>query len=115
MTLALPKFIGDKIILKKTQDYLVRVIDLQLGRSGNDFEERIQKSKLDFRWEMRQRIEATIEGIGTAVEKGLTQRSKSEEEIEKRSRELAEALQKLDDMKDRLTNIKNYAQGTKEA
>jgi len=115
LTLALPKFIGDKIILKKMQDYLVRVIDLQLGRSGNDFEERIQKSKLDFRWEMRQRIEATIEGIGTAVEKGMTQRSKSEEEIGKRGLELAEALQKLDEMRDRLTNIKNYAQETKEA
>ncbi|MEW5818004.1 MAG: dynamin family protein, partial [Spirochaetota bacterium] len=52
LTLALPKFIGDRIVLKKMQDYLVRVIDWQLGRSGNDFEERIQKSKLDFRWEM---------------------------------------------------------------
>jgi len=115
MTVALPKFIGDKIILKKMQDYLVRVVDMQLGRSGNDFEERIQKSKLDFRWEMRQRIEATIEGIGAAVEKGMAQRSKSEEEIQKKTRELAEALQKLDGMKDRLINIKNYAQETKEA
>jgi len=115
MTLALPKFIGDKIILKKMQDYLVRVVDMQLGRSGNDFEARIQKSKLDFRWEMRQRIEATIEGIGTAVEKGMTQRSRSEEEIGKRSLELAETLQTLDEMKDKLTNIKNYAQETKDA
>ena len=97
------------------QDYLVRVVDMQLGRSGNDFEARIQKSKLDFRWEMRQRIEATIEGIGTAVEKGMMQRSKSEEEIGKRNRELAETLQTLDEMKDRLTNIKNYAQRTKDA
>lgn len=85
MTLALPKFIGDKIILKKMQDYLVRIVDLQLGRSGNDFESRIQKSKLDFRWEMRQRIEATIEGIGTAVEKGMTQRSRSEAGAKRRS------------------------------
>ncbi|MDA8242094.1 MAG: dynamin family protein [Nitrospiraceae bacterium] len=115
LTLALPKFIGDKIILKKMQDYLVRAIDLQLGRSGNDFEERIQKSKLDFRWEMLQRIEATIEGIGTAVEKGMTQRSKSEGEVERRSEELRESLLALDEMRDRLTNIKNYAEGTKEA
>ena len=115
LTLALPKFIGDKIILKKMQDYLVRAIDLQLGRSGNDFEERIQKSKLDFRWEMLQRIEATIEGIGTAVEKGMTQRSKSEEEVERRSEELRESLLALDEMRDRLTNIKNHAEGTKKS
>jgi GTPase SAR1 family protein len=115
LTLALPKFIGDKIIFKKMQDYLVRAIDLQLGRSGNDFEERIQKSKLDFRWEMLQRIEATIEGIGTAVEKGMTQRNRSEEEVEKRSEELRESLLALDEMRDRLTSIKNHAEGTKKS
>ena len=110
LPLALPKFIGNKIILKKMQAYLVRVVDMQLGRSGNDFEERIQKSKLDFRWEMLQRIEATIEGIGTAVEKGMTQRSRSEEELRKRGLELAGALKKLDDMRARLIHIRDQAQ-----
>jgi GTPase Era involved in 16S rRNA processing len=115
LTLALPKFIGDKVILKKMEDYLLRAVDLQLGRSGNDFQRRIDKSKLDFRWEMLQRIEATIEGIGTAVEKGMTQRSRSEEEIGKRSRELAETLRALDEMRDRLKRIRNHAEGTKES
>jgi hypothetical protein len=111
LVLALPKFIGDRIILKKMQDYLVRAMDSQLGRSGNDFESRIQKSKLEFRWEMLQRIDATIEGISTAVEKGMTQRSRSEEELEKRSRELGESLQALNGIRDRLVSIKNYAEG----
>ncbi len=106
LTLALPKFIGDKIILKKMQDYLVRVIDMQLGRSGNDFEERIDKSKLDFRWEMLQRIEATIEGISTAIEKGMNQRSKGEDELEKREHELSEVMQILDKIRDKLVEIK---------
>jgi GTPase Era involved in 16S rRNA processing len=113
LTLALPKFIGDKVILKKMEDYLLRAVDLQLGRSGNDFQRRIDKSKLDFRWEMLQRIEATIEGIGTAVEKGMTQRSRSEEEIGKRSRELSDSLQSLDEMRDRLKQLKNRAEATK--
>jgi len=80
LTLALPKFIGDKIILKNMKDYLIRVVDLQIGRIGYDFEKRLDKSKLDFRWEMLQRIEATIEGIGNAVEKGIAQRTKGERE-----------------------------------
>lgn len=109
LTLALPKFIGDKIVLKKMQDYLVRVIDWQLGRSKNDFEERIQKSKLDFRWEMLQRIEATIEGIDTAVEKGLTERSKGESELEKRKHELSETAKRLDNVKNKLMKIKEQA------
>jgi GTP-binding protein EngB required for normal cell division len=111
LTLALPKFIGDKVILKKMQEYLIRAVDLQLGRSGNDFQERIDKSKLDFRWEMLQRIEATIEGIGTAVEKGMTQRSRSGEEIGKRRRELEESLQEIDEIKKRLTHVKSRAGG----
>jgi GTPase Era involved in 16S rRNA processing len=111
LTLALPKFIGDKVILKKMQEYLVRAVDLQLGRSGNDFQERIDKSKLDFRWEMLQRIEATIEGIGTAVEKGLTQRNRSEEEVEKGRWELSESLRALDETRNRLTTIKTRAEG----
>jgi GTPase Era involved in 16S rRNA processing len=115
LTLALPKFIGDKVVLKKMQDYLVRAVDLQLGQSGNDFQERIDRSKLDFRWEMLQRIEATIEGIGTAVEKGMAQRSRSEEEVEKRSTELGESLRTLDEMRDRLKKIKNCAEGTKQS
>lgn len=102
LTLALPKFIGDKIILKKVQDYLVRVIDIQLGRSGSDFEERIEKSKLDFRWEMLQNIEATIEGIGAAVVKGMSQRAKGEKEVEERKKELLKTSQKLDKIRDRL-------------
>lgn len=109
LTLALPKFIGDKIILKKMQDYLVRAIDLQLGRSGNDFEERIQKSKLDFRWEMLQRIEATIEGISAAVEKGIAQRSIGEEEAEDRNKKLLETAEKLDAIRDKLVSIKEQA------
>jgi small GTP-binding protein len=114
LTLALPKFIGDKVIIRKMQEYLIRAIDLQLGRSGNDFQERIDKSKLDFRWEMLQRIEATIEGIGTAVEKGMSQRSKSEEEVERRSRDLGGSLKALDEMRNRLIEIKNHAEGSKD-
>jgi GTPase SAR1 family protein len=114
LTLALPKFIGDKIILRKMQDYLVRATDLQLGRSGNDFEERIQKSKLDFRWEMLQRIGATIEGIGSAVEKGMILRSENEEEIGKRSLGIGQSLQALNEMRDRLIGIADCAERTSE-
>ncbi len=109
LTLALPKFIGDRIILKKMQEYLVRAVDLQLGRSGNDFEERIQKSKLDFRWEMLQRIEATIEGISTAAEKGMSQRNKGEREVEERKQALSEISRKLDGTRDRLIAVRGHA------
>ncbi len=109
LTLALPKFIGDKIILKNMKDYLVRVADLQAGRIGYDFEKRLDKSKLDFRWEMLQRIEATITGIAGAIEKGMNRRSKGEKEVEERKGVLAEISGRLDNIKRRLLYIRGIA------
>ena len=112
LTLALPKFIGDKIILNKMKEYLIRVVDMQLGRLGSDFEDRLDRSKLDFRWEMLQKIEAAIEGIGTAIEKGMTKRTKSEQDVEIRKKALAQIAGELDMISARLVAIKEQAGGT---
>jgi GTP-binding protein EngB required for normal cell division len=111
LTLALPKFIGDKIILKKMKEYLQRVVTTQAARAGNDFEERLDKSKLDFRWEMFQKIDATIAGIASAIEKGMVQRSKGAQEVEVRNRMLAETTGKLEEIKSRLARIKATVEG----
>jgi hypothetical protein len=79
---------------------------MQLARIGSDFEERLDKSKLDFRWEMLQRIEATIEGTGVAIEKGMSQRSRSEKEIAERKNEVSAILSRLDTIKDSLLKLK---------
>jgi GTPase SAR1 family protein len=109
-TLALPKFIGDKVILNKMKEYLIRVVDMQAGRLGADFEERLDRSKLDFRWEMLQKIDAAIEGISAAIVKGMTQRTKSEKDITKRKNSLAETSGKLDIIGGRLAKIKEKLQ-----
>jgi GTP-binding protein EngB required for normal cell division len=106
LTLALPKFIGDRIILKKMKEYMLQVIDIQSGRVRYDFAERMDKSKLEFRWEMLQKIEATIEGIETAIKKGMEQRSRGEKEVEERKQVLMEVLKRLNEIGDRLMHIK---------
>jgi hypothetical protein len=106
LILSLPKFIGEKIIIRKMKEYLNRVITIQLCRIGSDFEQRLTKSKLDFRWEMLQRIEATIEGIGAAIKKGMSQRSKSEKEATERKNEVSDILTRLDNIKDRLVKLR---------
>ncbi len=105
LTLLLPKFIGEKIILKKMKEYLHRVIDRHTARVGCDFEERLNKSKLDFRWEMLQRIEATIEGISTAIEKGMSQKSKGEKAVEERKGVLIETEKGMNEVKTTLFAI----------
>lgn len=110
LTLALPKFIGERIIMKKMKEYLLQVIDVQSGRVRYDFAERMDKSRLEFRWEMLQKIEATIEGISTAIEKGMNQRSRGEKEVEERKQVLSGMMQKLNKINERLTEIKGNIQ-----
>jgi GTP-binding protein EngB required for normal cell division len=105
LTLLLPKFIGEKIILKKMKEYLQRVIDLQAARAGNDFELRLDKSKLAFRWEMFRRIEATLEGISKAIEKGMGQKSKGEEAVEEQKAILIRTDKKMSELKGKLIQI----------
>ncbi len=105
LTLLLPKFIGEKIILKKVKEYLQRVIDIQTAKVGCDFEERLNKSKLDFRWEMFQRIEATIEGISKAIEKGLSRKSEGEHVVEERKTVLLEIERRMNEIRDKLIEV----------
>lgn len=105
LTLLLPKFIGEKIILKKAKEYLHRVIDMQTAKVGCDFEERLHKSKLAFRWEMFQRIEATIEGISKAIEKGMIRKSKGEQAVDERKAVIKENEKRMNEIKERLIQI----------
>ncbi len=105
-TFALPGFITNKIILKNAKKFLLEMIDKQGGRSRFDFTERLGRSKYAFRWDMLQKIEATIEGIASAIEKGLKQKSKGEGEVEERKQELAETAERLNGIRDRLLHIR---------
>lgn len=110
-TLSLPKFIGDKVILKKMNEYLLEMIDTQGGRVRYDFAERLDKAKLDFRWEMFERIEATIKGISSAIEKGLSRKEKGEKAVEERKAVLKENERKMNEVKEKLLQIQQVISG----
>jgi len=113
LTFALPKYFADKIILKKMKEYLCEVIDMQSGRVRYDFAERLEKSKEEFKADMLQKIESTIEGIEAAIKKGMSQRSSGEIEVERSNQTITEMLQELEEINGRLINIKECAEGTK--
>ena len=87
------------------REYLQRVVDLHSAKAGCDFEERLNKSKLTFRWSMFQRIEATIEGISKAIEKGMSQKSKGERAVEERKAGILKTEEKLNEIKNNLERI----------
>ena len=109
-TFALPRFISDRIFLKNSREFMLEMIDKQGGRMRFDFTERLNKSKYDFRWKMLQRIETTIEGISSAINKGMTEKSKGESSVRKRKQELREVMQKLDTVKGKLIEIKKQVE-----
>jgi hypothetical protein len=88
------------------KDYLFEMLDTQGGRVRYDFVERLDKSKLDFRWEMFERIEATIEGISKAIEKGISEKSKGEKAVEERKSVLLETEKRMNEIKDNLIKIR---------
>ncbi len=106
LTLLLPKFIGEKVVLKKMNEYLYRVFDLHAARIGNDFERRLDKGKLDFRWEMFQRIEATLDGISRAIETGLARKSTGEKAVEERKAQLLDQGKTLKNLRETLERIR---------
>jgi FKBP-type peptidyl-prolyl cis-trans isomerase 2 len=88
------------------KEFILEMVDMQGGRVRFDFAERLDKSKLDFRWEMRQRIEATIEGISKAIEKGVSQKSKGERAVGEREKVLLETERRMNEIKDNLIKIR---------
>ena len=48
---------GEKRVMKTLKEHALQVIDAQAGRLRYDFIQRLDRSKLEFRWQMLQTIE----------------------------------------------------------
>jgi hypothetical protein len=124
-----PKFIGDRF--KKIKDYIFRqanrrifikvqgsmlqMIDMLAGRMRYDFRERINRSALEFRREMLQKLDATIVGLGSAIEKGMLQGSEGEQEARARQAMLIEEATRLEGIGGELVRIRASLQTDEDA
>jgi GTPase SAR1 family protein len=106
LTLALPRFVGRKVILKKMRQFAREAAEIQSGRVRYDFAERLDKSKLDFRREMLQRIEATVEGISVAITRGMADRDKGEREAAGRAEALLAEAARLEAARQSLLQLR---------
>jgi small GTP-binding protein len=104
-TMMLPKFIGDKVLLNKLKNYLVTAVDMQSGNIRYDFAERLNKSKVRFKWEMFDKISSAVEGIENAIKKGIDKKDKSELEIKAREEVLLDLKSKIQAYKTKLSEI----------
>ncbi|HUW00397.1 MAG TPA: dynamin family protein [Gallionella sp.] len=102
---ALPKFLGDALILKAAQNYGRELADTQAGRVRYDFAQRLDKSMRDFKVAMLERLDATLEGIATAVKKGVKTGAENAAQADDRARELAADLERLNNLAARLPSL----------
>jgi GTP-binding protein EngB required for normal cell division len=102
---ALPKFLGDALILKSAQRYGRELTDTQSGRVRYDFAQRLDKSMRDFKVAMLERIDATLDGIATAVKKGVETGAESTAQVADSARELAANMERLKNLAARLQTL----------
>ena len=103
--LALPKFIGDMLILKNAVKFGREMADTQAGRVRYDFARRLDKSMRKFKNIMLGRIDATLESIDAALRKGAEMDASGKKDIDTRAAELASNLEALGSLADRLQDI----------
>ncbi len=110
LTSLMPRFVSNRIIRKNMREYMLEMIERQSGRIRWDFVDRLRKSRLEFRWEMYDRIDKTIRGIEGAVRKGIEIRKRSKEEAAQAEELVSKELSRLKELKDEVTSIRGAAE-----
>lgn len=105
LLLALPKFIGDNMLVKKMQEYAVDCVEVQSGRLRYDFAQRLEKGFRTFNREMATKLDVTAVGIESAITKGMVQRQGDEQEAGIKQTAIRERLEKLDEISQELSLI----------
>lgn len=103
--LALPKVIGDRLLLRQAQRFGEESVDTQSGRVRYDFAQRLERSARDFKVVILDRIDATIDGIERAVTKGTSMRAIGAADFEQRNKTLSAMARSLDDIRERLHSV----------
>ncbi len=92
---ALPKFIGDRIILKAARKYARELVDTQAGRIRYDFAQRLDKSMRTSGKDMSERLTMALTHIEAAVKKGLELAATSGAEADDEAQRLNTRLEAL--------------------
>ena len=98
----LPSAVVHRKIKSELSKKLPEKVDMNCGRIRADFVDRINRSAVELRWGMREKLKETISFVEEAVKRALELKKKSEEEIEAYTskisalkRELEEAVNSL--------------------
>jgi GTP-binding protein EngB required for normal cell division len=97
---------ANSVIVGKRKRHMLEIIEMQAGRMRHDFIARLGESKEKFQRDMVRKMRAMLEGISTALEKGMKQRVQGEEELLRRQVMLSRELHQMDELKERLLTMR---------
>ncbi len=97
---------ANRMILRKRKRHMLEAIEMQAGRMRHDFAERLNRSRQKFRHEMVGNMRATLEGISTALEKGMKQRVQGQTDLVQRQAQLTLELSQMDESREQLLMIR---------
>lgn len=103
--LMLPRLIAARLIAKRATATAVELIEVQAGRIRYDLEERLKKSVRDAQRQMLRQIDATVSGIETAIEGGVSLRVRSAGQVAVRSAQLESARREIAALLARLRRV----------
>lgn len=107
---ALPKFLGDQLILRDARKYAQELIDTQAGRVRYDFAQRLDKSMRAFNKGMCERLTVALAHIESAVKKGLELAAAGSAEADDEAKRLNERLKALATLVNRVKVLAEPAQ-----
>ncbi len=99
---ALPKFLGDQLILRDARKYARELAITQAGRVRYDFAQRLDKSMQIFEKSMRKQLSMALVNIEAAVQKGLELAAASRAEADLEENRLNAKLDALTTLAKRL-------------
>ncbi|HEB55958.1 MAG TPA: hypothetical protein ENI98_06585 [Gammaproteobacteria bacterium] len=92
---ALPKFLGDRLILRAARKYARELAITQAGRVRYDFAQRLDKSMRIFEKSMRKQLSMALANIEAAVKKGLELAAATGAEADDEAKRLSTRLESL--------------------
>ncbi|GLI35809.1 dynamin family protein [Desulforhabdus amnigena] len=102
--------LANRMIFNKRKRHMLETIEMQAGRMRSDFLTRLNRGKHGFRKEVLQRIDAMVDGISGAIEKGMDAKTRGEKQSEEIKKVLMEKLQAVEEGKKKLIEIAENVQ-----
>ncbi len=87
--------LANRFIMNKRRRHMLEIIELQSGRLRYDFVSRLEKAKTQFQREVLRRVDAVVDAVVQALEKGRSEHDRGGKEMEIRGRFLDERLAKI--------------------